>query len=206
MVFFVVALWVLGLLAAVVAEDAVLQPESSFCYSVTAFGALGDGVHDDTAAFQRAAAAADAAGGGCVRVPSAHRGAGFVLTKTVSLAPGVKLLGDADGFPEVPHSFGPPGDLNTTGGSRILARIVTPGSPLFAITQGCGVKGLFILYDRMPSPSDEQFRDPESTFYYPSFEAARAGFRNDHVPPIGPTIYVTSGVRVHIESVRCLST
>lgn len=192
-------------LQAVADSDSVAQPvrvdDSSLCFSVKAFGALGDGVHDDTAAFQQAAAAADAAGGGCVRVPSAARGAGFVLTKTVTLAPGVKLLGDVGGFPEVPHAFGPPGDLNTTGGSRILARITAPGAPLFTITQGCGVKGLMIFYDRMPSPSDEQFRDPDSVYYYPSFEAARAGFRKDHVPAIGPTIYVTHGVRVHIEFV-----
>ena len=192
-------------LQAVADSDSVAQPvrvdDSSLCFSVKAFGALGDGVHDDTAAFQQAAAAADAAGGGCVRVPSAARGAGFVLTKTVTLAPGVKLLGDVGGFPEVPHAFGPPGDLNTTGGSRILARITAPGAPLFTITQGCGVKGLMIFYDRMPSPSDEQFRDPDSVYYYPSFEAARAGFRKDHVPAIGPTIYVTNGVRVHIEFV-----
>lgn len=179
-----------------------LADSPSVCHSVRAFGALGDGLHDDTAAFQQAAAAADADGGGCVRVPSAERGAGFVLSKTVTLAPGVKLLGDVSGFPEVPHAFGPPGDLNTTGGSRILARVTTPGAPLFAITQGCGVKGLMIIYDLMPSPSDEQFRNPTSRFYYPSFEAARAGFRSDHVPAIGPTIYVTHGVRVHIEFVR----
>ncbi len=192
-------------LQAVADSDSVAQPvrvdDSSLCFSVKAFGALGDGVHDDTAAFQQAAAAADTAGGGCVRVPSAAHGAGFVLTKTVTLAPGVKLLGDVGGFPEVPHAFGPPGDLNTTGGSRILARITAPGAPLFTITQGCGVKGLMIFYDRMPSPSDEQFRDPDSVYYYPSFEAARAGFRKDHVPAIGPTIYVTNGVRVHIEFV-----
>jgi hypothetical protein len=107
---------------------------------VVAFGALGDSIHDDTAAFQKAADAAGAAGGGCVRVPAALRGKGYVLTSTVTLSVGVKLVGDVNGFPAVPHAFGPPGDVNTTGGSRILARITTPRAPLFSITQGCGVK------------------------------------------------------------------
>jgi|EP01043_Picozoa_sp_COSAG02_P051841 hypothetical protein len=110
-------------------NDVWVQPAPE-CHRVTAFGALGDGEHDDTVAFQQAADAADAEGGGCVRVPSAVRGGGFVLTSTVTLAAGVKLVGDASGFPEVPHQYGPPGDLNTTGGSRILARITTPRAPL----------------------------------------------------------------------------
>eukprot|EP01048_Picozoa_sp_COSAG05_P032515 COSAG05_NODE_12508_length_465_cov_1.043716_1_plen_59_part_10 len=42
---------------------------------------------------------------------------------------------------------------------------------------------------------------PRRRYYYPSFEAARTNFRADHVPAIGPAIYVTSGVRVHIEFV-----
>ena len=173
----------------------------SWCHAVTAYGALGDGEHDDTQAFQRAADAADAEGGGCVRVPSVARGGGFVLTSTVTLAAGVKLVGAASGFPELPHEFGPPGDLNTTGGSRILARVTTPRAPLLAITQGCGVKGLFIHYDRIPWPTDAEFATPGSPYYYPSFEAARENFRRDHVPAIGPTIYVTRGTRVHIEFV-----
>jgi hypothetical protein len=101
---------------------AVAADDIGSCHDVASFGALGDGEHDDTSAFQKAADAADAAGGGCVRVPPVLRGKGFVLTSTVTLAPGVKLVGDANGFPEVPHAFGPPGDVNTTGGSRILAR------------------------------------------------------------------------------------
>ena len=54
---------------------------------------------------------------------------------------------------------------------------------LFAVAmpEGCGMQGFFILYDRMPMPTDEEFADPESPFYYPSFEAARAGYRRDHV-------------------------
>ena len=83
-----------------------------------------------------------------MRVPPVVAGAGFVLTSTVTLTPGVKLVGEPVGFP-VPK--------NTTGGARILARITTPRAPLFAITEGCGLKGLFILYDRMPFPADADF-------------------------------------------------
>lgn len=115
---------------------ALLAGGHGSCQLVTAFGALGDGEHDDTAAFQKAADAASAAGGGCVGVPPAQRGAGYVLTATVTLAAGVKLVGDASGFPEIPHGFGPPGDVNTTGGSRIFARGTTPRAPLFHLTQG----------------------------------------------------------------------
>ena len=53
----------------------------------------------------------------------------------------------------------------------------------------------------MPWPTDAEFADPKSPYYYPSFSAAREGFRRDHVPAVGPTIYVTTGLRVHIEFV-----
>eukprot|EP01048_Picozoa_sp_COSAG05_P030318 COSAG05_NODE_10462_length_564_cov_0.935484_1_plen_83_part_10 len=42
----------------------VRNGDAGFCLSVTSFGALGDGEHDDTPAFQKAADAADAVGGG----------------------------------------------------------------------------------------------------------------------------------------------
>ena len=179
------------------ADAAAADP---WCHAVTAYGALGDGAHDDTVAFQRAADAA-AASGGCVRVPPARRGGGFVLTSTVTLAAGVKLVGETVGYPEVPHAYGPPGDLNTTGGSRILARVTTPRAPLLSITQGCGVKGLYIIYDRMPYPTDAEFVTPGSPFYYPTFQAARENFRRDHVPAVGPAIFIKNGVRVHVENV-----
>ena len=72
---------------------------------------------------------------------------------------------------------------------------------MLSITQGCGVKGLYIHYDKVPWPTDAQFADTASPYHYPSFAAARAGFRRDHVPAVGPAIYVTRGVRVRIEFV-----
>jgi hypothetical protein len=185
--------------AAAATPSAAASPTTE-CFRVTDYGAVGRPSHDDTRAFQKAADAAASVGGGCVRVPSAPRGGGYVLTSTVTLAPGVRLIGAAAGFPEVPHEFGPPvssrtgplwlewglwavlclfrgggrrltrstagimwqGDLNTTGGSRIFARITTPRAPLFAISQGCAIKGLYIHYDTMPWPTDAEFADPES--------------------------------------------
>ena len=178
------------------------------------FGALGDAATDDTPAFVAAAAAA-APTGGCVRVPPVVNGGGYVLTDTVVLEPGVRIIGSLAGFVATPHCYGPPGDVNTTGGSRILARpspasyntTARTGSPLFHLTgTGCGVRGLFILYDRMPFPTDAEFAPRSgSSFAYASFDAARDRFVDEHVPPVGPTIYVTHGVRVQVrgESRAC---
>ena len=177
---------------------------SDFCYDVTHFGAVGDGITDDTKAFVAAAAAA-APTAACVRVPPVRLGGGFVLSSTVSLAPGVSLIGEAAGFAPNPHCYGPPGDFNTTGGSRILARPATSslnatagtGAPLFHLLgTGCSVRGLMVLYDRVPFPTDAEMER-----LYPTFEAARRGFVADHVPPFGPTFYITAGVRVQITDV-----
>ena len=175
-------------------------PTCGPCLDVTAFGAVGDGVHDDTAAFQAAVAAALPTGG-CVHVPGVELAKGYVITNTVTLGAGVKLIGEQSGTPAVPHCYGPPGDLKTTGGARILARIDTPKTPLFRITQGCSVKGLYILYDKMPFPTDADFSNSKSKFYYPDPPSAIKKFITDHIPPIGPTIYITNGVRVNIDHV-----
>jgi len=87
-----------------------------------------------------------------------------------------------------------------TGGSRIFARISTPKAPLFH-TQGCAIKGLFILYDRMPFPTDADFGNKSSPFYYPDQASAIRKFLVDHVPAIGPAIYITNGVRVRVKDV-----
>ena len=94
------------------------QQGSAHCWDVTDFGAIGDGVFDCTAAFNTAAAKA-AATGGCVRVPAVPKGGGYAITDTVELSPGVKVVGEYVGSPAVPHCYPPPGDLNTTGGSRL---------------------------------------------------------------------------------------
>ena len=120
---------------------------------------------------------------------TAAMGEGYVLSSTVTFATGVKMVGETVGYP-VPKQG--------NGGSRILARITLQRAPLFAITEGCGLKGLFILYDQLPYPDDDAFTTPESEFYYPTFEDAVANFRRDHVPDIGPAIYVHSTLPAYV--------
>jgi len=188
---------------------AAAAPTASPCWDVTAFGAVGNGATDDTPAFQAAAAAA-APRGGCVRVPPVAHGGGYVLTSTVTLAPGVTLIGTLSGYSPPGWCYGAPLDSNSTGGSRILARPAPAtydtkagtGAPLIHLTgTGCGVRGLNIVYDRAPFPTDAELFDPAGPYGYGSFEEARRRFVAEHVPPAGPAIYVTSGVRVEIADV-----
>jgi len=65
-------------------------PIVSFSVTDTAFGALGNGTTDDTAAFQRALYAAEAAGGGVVFIPSGH----YTIKGHLYIPPGVTLRGD----------------------------------------------------------------------------------------------------------------
>ena len=69
-------------------------PALAAVYDVTAYGAQGDGVTNDTAAIQAAVDAAAAAGGGIVSVP-----AGAYLVTEISFAqkPGVILAGESHG-------------------------------------------------------------------------------------------------------------
>lgn len=49
-----------------------------------------------------------------------------MLTSTITVPPGVGLIGRAVGFPEVPWANPAPGGFNSTGGPRLLARPTTP--------------------------------------------------------------------------------
>jgi hypothetical protein len=57
------------------------------------------------------------------------------------------------------------------------------------------------LYDEAPFPTDSEFANKSSPFYYPDEASATLHFIADHVPAIGPTFYITNGVRVRIEDV-----
>ncbi len=176
-------------------------------YNVRDFGAVGDGLRDDTEAFQAALEAARATGG-TVLVPPVTAGQGYVLTRTVRVPRSVALVGSLAGLTNNSWSAYDLPDSNVVG-CKIFARPAPDQwqgeakAPLFWLEGGCTVRGLFILYDQQPWPSDEQFQDKASPFYYESFEAAREGFERDHVKPYGPTFYADFGTNIVLEDLQC---
>eukprot|EP00041_Stephanoeca_diplocostata_P016311 m.320715 g.320715 ORF g.320715 m.320715 type:complete len:518 (-) comp20325_c0_seq8:296-1849(-) len=185
-----------------VSRDGLLESHHvSSCVDIRTYGAVGDGVHDDTAAFN-AAAEAVASTSGCVLVAGVEAGNGYVLTGTVTVGAGVSVIGTTSGFTTVPWAYAPPYDLNSTSGSRIFARPSDTAArkPLFLLEAGCSVRGLWIFYDRMPYPTDEEFQNLNSPYYYSSFEEARMRFYADHIPTLGPTFYISGGTRVLLEN------
>ncbi len=174
--------------------------------SVRTYGARGDGVHDDTAAFGQALSAA-AKSGGVVRVPSVGPGRGYVISGTLTIPAGVSLVGSPAGFANNAWAaFSMPESILV--GAKILARpkpddyTGAKKRPLFELPGGSTVRGLYILYDQQPWPSDEEFADAASPFHYPDYASARRLFLRQHVKPYGPTFYVT-GPNVVIEDIVC---
>lgn len=99
------------------------------CYNVMDYGAVGDGVTDDTAAIQAAIDAAFAAGGGIVCFPVAR----YMTTGVLSLSHGVSLNGEALG----PFDALTSNPLVITAAPTIL--ITNTSSPF--ITQSGGDRG-----------------------------------------------------------------
>lgn len=107
---------------------------------VVYFGAAGDGVTDDTLAFERALGYVDSLGGGTVFVPVGK----YVITKTLYIPDGVTLRGDAPTH----HEAG------KTEGTVLLAfvgRNDPDGEPFIHINQASGVKNLSIYYPEQDS-------------------------------------------------------
>ena len=181
----------------------VNRPEMP-CVSVKDSGALGDGQTDDTLAFRAAIAAAGVGNRTCVLVPPVGAGQGYVLTDTVVIPSVLKLIGELAGMLDVQAVFKPPD--SSIVGAKIFARPILPDPtnasaprpPLFRLTSGCVVRGLWIFYDTQPMPPDSAFTDPSSPYFYETFAAARTNFMHDHVHRFGPTFYV-SGARVILE-------
>lgn len=175
-------------------------------FSVRSFGAIGDTVADDTSSFQ---AAIDEAfkTGGTVFVDPVSPGQGYVLTHTVILKQGVSLVGSFAGMPFIAWE-GVPRKMQT--GPVILARpasaeyVGPEKKPLFQMEGGNTLRGLYILYDQQPWPSDEEFDREGSLFYHKTLEEITSGFIKDHVMPYGPTITVRPGVAsTTIEDITC---
>ena len=171
-------------------------------FFVTDYGAVGDGSHDDTAAFQAAIDAA-APTGGAVLVPPVGGGKGYVLTRTVTVKQSVALIGSLAGFSSngwaaysLPESH--------VKGAKIFARPSAKTSdevrqPLFRLQGGNTVRGFWILYDKQPWPSDAEFK--QIPYSYGSFDDAKKGFLRDYVKPYGPTFYVEFGDNTCIEDI-----
>ncbi len=174
--------------------------------SVRAHGAVGDGLADDTAAFQAAIGEA-ARTGAAVFIEPVEPGKGYVLTHTVTLVRGVSLIGSLAGMPFVAWE-GVPREIQT--GPVILARprpeeyTGARKAPLFLLQGGNTLRGLYILYDRQPWPSDAEFDAPGSPYAYASLEELTGRFIPEHVAPCGPTIEIQPGVAsTTIEDITC---
>jgi len=192
---------------ALTAVFAALGEPRTDVISVVETGAVGDGRHDDTAAFQRAL---DRAGktGGIVLAPPQGPGRGYVITRTLTFPEGVSLVGAAYGFGcNVRAVFRP--EKSNVVGSVIFARPAPDQYrngrrlPLFEVGPGCTIRGLWIFYDRQPLPSDEELADPRGPYGYASFEQARKRFLSEHVKPYGPTIYAKYCPNLVVEDVIC---
>jgi len=187
-------------------QDAGPPGRTPHVFPVRDFGAVGDARTDDAAAF-RAAIAAAAPVGGTVSVPPVAPGGGYVLSGTLDVPPGVSVLGAAAGMPFVAWE-GVRREQQT--GAILLPRFPDEAlggpqrPPLFVLHGGTTIRGLYILYDDQPWPSDAEFDDPDSPYRYESLDALCERFIRDHVRPYGPTFYlVGGGANVTLEDLIC---
>lgn len=168
-------------------------------FVVTDYGAVADGKNDDTAAFQSAVDAA-AAEGGVVIVPSVGGRSAYVVNGTITVPSGVSIVGAAAGTGLAVTGPYPWPDTPLTG-VKILARPSPADRPLFRLSPGTTVRGLWITYDQQPMPSDAELVDEAGPYQYLSFDAVRSFFVDEHVAPTGPTFYIESGDQVTIQDI-----
>lgn len=114
------------------------EPEAHALYTVTQYGAVGDGLADDTGAFERALAEAGKTGG-YVYVP----GGKYRITRPLRVPAGAELRGTA----EVP--------CHTMGGGSVLMVCYglgeEEGIPFISLEGHCGVRGI-VLYHPEQNP------------------------------------------------------
>lgn len=104
----------------------VITPEFSLWHVVTDYGAVGDGVADDTAAVQAAIDACEAAGGGVVYLPAGI----YLVTSGLTVTAPVRLLGDGKG------------DLQAQNAATMLKTASTTIHLLTISSDGCTVEGI----------------------------------------------------------------
>lgn len=123
-------------------DFATRRPARTNLYVVTAYGAVGDGTNDDTAAIQRALNAASAGGGGLVYLP----GGKYKLTDTVDIPGGVELRGTF----EMRHGVQPSGASTGVPGSVLQpygGEGTTNGPVAIALEANAGLVGVTISYE-----------------------------------------------------------
>jgi len=118
------------------------RPLTDNMYNVVDFGAIDDGVTDNTSAFQSALNKAAQDGGGTVYIPAGR----FRINTHLTVPTGVELRGIWD----VPHH-------TTSYGSIIYAiegKNNASGTPFISLESGAGIRGLTVWY---PEQSPDEF-------------------------------------------------
>ncbi len=112
-------------------------------YNVENYGAIGNGIADDTAAIQAAIDAAAAAGGGIVTFTGRY----LIDSADITLKAGVSLGGTWNNFGEITGS--------TVDYSAVQSSIIlNPSFTIRCVQHGCGVKGLVFLKKGLTVPAN----------------------------------------------------
>jgi len=117
--------------------DKVRKPTHTDLFNVKDYGAVGDGVINDTVAIQQAVAAAVTNGGGIVFVPDGE----YLMTGNLNLGVGVELRGNSGGRHD--------SDTRAELGSLILIDIgknQPDGTPFITLGDTSGLRGISFFY------------------------------------------------------------
>jgi autotransporter-associated beta strand protein len=112
-----------------------------FVATLAAWGAVGDGVADDTAAIQKALNAAMTNGGGIVYLPAGK----YMLSNTLDVPSGVELRGS---YPSVHESPLYDGHVKITVLQPYAGAGTTNGAPAVTLEANAGIVGMTIQYEQ----------------------------------------------------------